>query len=1482
MRPARNHTIFWLSLLTLVLSSSSMAAQWVKVTSFPTIFYNEVYFATAQLGFITSFSGTIYRTTNGGDSWATVTLPDANVSSNRDISFPTSTTGFISGEDGIWKSVNGGATWTEITPTGATGVSSSSCWFRTASIGVWGYGSCNDTVVTFWRTSDGGTTWASVRDTSTADVAVGGITYQSGKFFAAGGSGKFWSSTDDGATWTLTNSGSGGWQEDLIEQNGQLLIASANGTSCGSTGGGKILRSNDQGANWTITPYANVVTWGVSMYSATNGIAVGDRGEAFRTQDGGLTWAAHNCGLDPTARLDDVAMVSATNGFAVGDGVFRYRPDTFALQPDTLHFGDVVVGGTSPALDAVVRSLGTAGNVTLRQIGGADGPSFSSPVNLANLQSIPICQNGVTPLRFRPVRSGLHTATFTVSISGQTAPLTIVLRGNGVRPRLNVDPTHEFDTILCERVVEDSIVVRNFGNYPLIIDSIGIVNDAGTFTHLSPALPITILPLTNRTIRFRATTSGFGRMSARVFLYSNDPDFSDSSTMVRLSLYKRPSTLGQLPDTLLIPPAPVGVESDLCVTVANQTEQRISVTRLAPIVDEPAISSTIEGELPVVPTDSLMFCFSAIASDTIPRYETYILVTEPCNNQRTVTLCYQARLPRLSIPSDFEVSGPCGREIADSIVVRNLSDELVRIDSVKSLSPDLLLDFSDYPQSVLPTSAWSIPFSIPYRNVRQSSHQLIVFHAAGSDTVDVTSRWNGAMLFVETSMDTVKACVGDAVRVSLMVENIGDVVGDFLLEKGEPATLPFELSTSSVSVATGDTAVASFTLLGLPVGTHSVLLTFDRGCQEQDSIVVPVIVCRSPLRSLQRRIDLGTIPIGETRTASIVIVNDGTGRIDSITGSSELPLTTTLSSGTSIGTADSARLIATVTADSTGEFRRVVVVDGIGLCVEPDTVLVLWRTPSELPTISGLIEVRSEGCDSTRLDVRTLFASGTDPTTVDTLYLTSGDRYSIDADLYTGVTLPPGASLDLELLAQFDGSAESVDTLVVIIAGDTLRTPLRTIWLRPEIVIRDRDGAPLDHLELTTLRGCPIDTLSFEVANVGDGPDTISLNYDPSELELPGSLQRELAPGGQETIKVIPRPGVENAELILSSLQCGVLDTLTVVQNIIDTPFNASDTIDLGEFCTDSSIAGRVRVPLSTGVMSVAFDRVELVLSDGELIPTSFEINPSMGELTVEFVVPEGADAVSLRFELTDPCTLRYEIPLRYRFVDCRLPLIVLSAPSVLGSWGEVVQMPILLESERGDAIDSVRIGMRVDPLFLQVQELVATRDWSLRIETFNPVTGYLVAMLTTTESAGEARDTIAHLTSTILRGPTAYSAVRFDTTVQNGHLLISYRDGSIGLHDYCDAAGRLLGVRGTFAIRSVHPNPSDGPLLLVYEVPLRADHDIRLTDVTGRVVSSTILKEMPPGERSQLLEVDTLPAGVYSLSVRAGRHQMVRLVVVL
>ncbi|MEP7218140.1 MAG: choice-of-anchor D domain-containing protein, partial [Bacteroidota bacterium] len=872
-------------------------AQWRKVNAYTGTFFNEVFFSDINHGWFTSLTTTIIRTADGGATWQTSILPNGTVSFNRDLCFLSNSVGFISGEDGIWKTSDGGVTWTNITPPSFNKTGSSCSWFIDANTGVFGQGDCNSSIVRFYRTSNGGTTWDSVQYTHTPDVAVGGITYMSGTFYASGGSGKFWTSTDNGATWTLSSTGSAGWQEDLVSSAGSLYIASADGSSCGATGSGKVLRSTNGGANWITTSLPGIVMWGVTMYSATEGWCCGDNGHAYKTTDAGATWTPLACGIDPLARLDDIFFVDATHGWAVGDGIYKYVGDGYSTRPDTIDFGDVIVGTKSADSSAIVQALGGGVSISSRSLGGVDPTQFE-PTGSLGFLSVLACQNAPTLVHFAPTSEGVKTSTLTFNITGPNGPesAVIVLKGRGVKPKILAQQSALFDTILCGNVGLDTFYVHNTGNYPLKISSALSPGVNGTaFTVLVPSLlsPVSIAPGDSMRFIVAAITTGPGGFTSALTINSNDPD--KPVTNLGLFIYRRTVAAAFDKDTLIvIPSAPLNTaSSSICITYKNlgDGKQTIdNVTLVSGVSDQIANTPTIS-KINVGAGGTQTICFSAMASDTLVHTARYRIRTLPCNLDTFVTVRYQARNPVISTATVKNLSTiVCDSAITDTIQITNTGNAPLVLTKPNFAGADA----GSF--TILAPSVW--PDTIPIGGVRPILISLTPSATPGAHSTTITfpnndgfpgkSKWSIPITFdrgtVELTpekrlIDLGDICLNAPTSSRIALRNSGTtVISNIALGPiGNANDVSISSAPAATTIAVKSEDSVTFTARPTKAGAFSSRYIVRYGpCERTDTITIVGNAVGISLAAVPPLVDFGIANVGQKVTRMFTVTNKGT------------------------------------------------------------------------------------------------------------------------------------------------------------------------------------------------------------------------------------------------------------------------------------------------------------------------------------------------------------------------------------------------------------------------------------------------------------------------------------------------------------------------------------------------------------------------------------------------------------------------------
>jgi len=248
-----------------------------------------------------SVGGTLYRSSDGGNTWSEVSALDGT--SVFDIEFAPDGTAYLGTQASIWKSTDGGLSWAvlnvgigindEVFDVALDPSDSSRLW---AGIGD-AFGLQPENVI---RSTDGGATWADRTPPHAAPLSGRGIAVDPGDsntviavFGGDFGGGEVWVSTDGGDSWTDRSAGLPGNPLNAVVYDGTRLLVGG-GLLFGSQFVG-LYESSDLGVTWT--PLHDQ-TWPVLVVediavdpsdSARIFVAI-DGGGVNRTTDGGVTW----------------------------------------------------------------------------------------------------------------------------------------------------------------------------------------------------------------------------------------------------------------------------------------------------------------------------------------------------------------------------------------------------------------------------------------------------------------------------------------------------------------------------------------------------------------------------------------------------------------------------------------------------------------------------------------------------------------------------------------------------------------------------------------------------------------------------------------------------------------------------------------------------------------------------------------------------------------------------------------------------------------------------------------------------------------------------------------------------------------------------------------------------------------------------------------------------------------------------------------
>jgi photosystem II stability/assembly factor-like uncharacterized protein len=264
-------------------------------------------FVSANIGYVVGYSGTIFKTVDGGNTWLQLNINNSTAQFNA-VHFASSDIGYVADETGkIYKTLNGGATWTSQ----STGISTAIrvMTFLDANNG-WFAG--NGGVIK--KTTDGGDTWTS--QTSGTSSSIGSMMFISASYGWVTTSSTILKTTDGGANWSIVNSS--------LSSINQIYFADFNnGWVTSNDFTNTIRKTTNGGSTWTTQYSGPNNTSFSSLYftSSTVGYALGaNTAQILKTTNGGTNWTLVNT---PNQSYNNYAVhfnVSSADGWMVGDG----------------------------------------------------------------------------------------------------------------------------------------------------------------------------------------------------------------------------------------------------------------------------------------------------------------------------------------------------------------------------------------------------------------------------------------------------------------------------------------------------------------------------------------------------------------------------------------------------------------------------------------------------------------------------------------------------------------------------------------------------------------------------------------------------------------------------------------------------------------------------------------------------------------------------------------------------------------------------------------------------------------------------------------------------------------------------------------------------------------------------------------------------------------------------------------------------------
>lgn len=284
--------------ILLNLMGQPLKAQFVQISSPTTYQLEDIHFPSPQVGYMVGDSGTVIKSTNGGNSW--VLLGHITTRYLQVVRFFDEQTGIVA--------------------------------------------ALNDSLL--YRTTDGGATWQSIPGLTSWGYSHMVISGPGEAYLSANPAG-IYKTTDSGATWTLINN-------NFLPGTGGLLDYVHDSLMFGAQFGGstfyEMFKSTDGGVNWdtiTFNPSGFItILEAIHFFDENEGITAGwYNPHLIYTTDGGTTWEGGKNGDTLFwAQLVDMSFLPGSDaGYAVGwHGTALYTANRghdweFVSVPTTTH-----------------------------------------------------------------------------------------------------------------------------------------------------------------------------------------------------------------------------------------------------------------------------------------------------------------------------------------------------------------------------------------------------------------------------------------------------------------------------------------------------------------------------------------------------------------------------------------------------------------------------------------------------------------------------------------------------------------------------------------------------------------------------------------------------------------------------------------------------------------------------------------------------------------------------------------------------------------------------------------------------------------------------------------------------------------------------------------------------------------------------------------------------------------------------------------
>lgn len=308
-----------------VLISSDFGETWTSTTygttaNFDVFFINDT---TAFMAASSATTGRLVKTTDAGATWINMNsaIPGLTSGTVRSIYFPLSSIGYLSTSVGtIFKTTDGGNSWTQSYSIGSTTTIIYSVHFANEL-----FGAASTTLGRIIVTTDGGANWTLSQTPVTKSLfSVSAYTspkrnaFLVGNILSGGDAGSIILSNNFGNTWTKGFIASSQEQLQRVHFPSMNVGYAVGGSITSGNSFGDVLKTTDGGASWVKLPLQTATRiYSVFFLDELTGY-VGSEGPTglYKTTDGGQNWTQLNTGTGvSTSILYDIDFYNNDTGF---------------------------------------------------------------------------------------------------------------------------------------------------------------------------------------------------------------------------------------------------------------------------------------------------------------------------------------------------------------------------------------------------------------------------------------------------------------------------------------------------------------------------------------------------------------------------------------------------------------------------------------------------------------------------------------------------------------------------------------------------------------------------------------------------------------------------------------------------------------------------------------------------------------------------------------------------------------------------------------------------------------------------------------------------------------------------------------------------------------------------------------------------------------------------------------------------------------